>query len=103
MANEKYNRWANYETWRINLEIIDDAMDSLRYVAMEKLTELLNDCDDSWEADDVDFLLETNENWDVLDPDQVKQLENILVTIINQREGCAGNRMQKIGLKKISN
>ncbi len=137
MANEKYNGWANYETWRINLEIIDDAANAgyvfkdsnsveeyveevieinsdlamsyaLAFIsncdwreifnhAKENtvlstpwagndgtLTDLFDDCDDSWEAEDVEFLLETNEEWDLLDADQVEQLENILDTINNQ-------------------
>tara|TARA_R100001224_G_scaffold90508_1_gene59616 strand:- start:2809 stop:3036 length:228 start_codon:yes stop_codon:yes gene_type:complete len=27
MKNEKYNGWANYETWRVNLEIFDGVED----------------------------------------------------------------------------
>lgn len=29
MADEKYNGWSNYATWRVNLELIDDYASSI--------------------------------------------------------------------------
>jgi hypothetical protein len=52
MANEKYNGWTNYATWRVNLEMFDggdfasdndldayDLGDSLREMAYDTLSE----------------------------------------------------------------
>lgn len=31
MTDERYNGWSNYETWRVNLELCDDQINSLSH------------------------------------------------------------------------
>lgn len=49
MTAETYNGWANYQTWRVNLEVCDDILsgwqeDELRFSSVSKLAESLK-CD----------------------------------------------------------
>lgn len=30
MKNEKYNGWSNYATWRVNLEVVDGQVETIR-------------------------------------------------------------------------
>ena len=42
--NEKHNGWTNYETWRVNAEIIyDEDADALRNTSAEGLKEYVED------------------------------------------------------------
>ncbi len=131
MERKRYNGWANYATWRINLEIIDDAarggfnfdgadsvkeyvedlLESNSSLALDyalafisncdwrelyehakenmrfetpwdghqgSLTDLASDCDDTWAEEDIDYILERNEDFDLLDEKTVKQIQEIL-------------------------
>lgn len=43
IAQDKYNGWTNYATWRINLEIIDP-IDFDEIVTANQLEEIVKDC-----------------------------------------------------------
>ena len=43
MDNEKYNGWHNYATWRVNLELLDDYLQSNREEMLELSVEELAD------------------------------------------------------------
>ena len=41
--NKEYNGWSNYETWRVNLEILGD-IDFEESVTADELKEIVEDC-----------------------------------------------------------
>lgn len=52
MTDTTYNGWTNYETWRVQLEIVDDYLENVRdEVAQQWIT-----YDDGWEMVTYDAL-----------------------------------------------
>jgi hypothetical protein len=71
MRDEKYNGWTNYETWRINLEIIDGTDEiwkdykSLKNVAEameEYVNEILDQCGKGLALDYARYFI-SNVDW----------------------------------------
>ena len=138
MSDSKYNGWANYATWRINLELIDDAVssgyifssasdieeyvdeavetnnelatsyadaftrevdyyeiyraikDELRFETPWSgeegtLSDLAGDCNEDWEEEDVQFILDTADEYDIeLSKEDKKHVEDTLEEVQNK-------------------